>query len=56
MWVLPLNFKLLVLLFLATACGVKGDPIAPITKPMPSFLDNYPDIETEQQLNEYKNR
>jgi len=51
-----LNFKILILLFLVTSCGVKGDPVAPRSKPMPSFLDNYPDIETEKPVEEFRKR
>jgi hypothetical protein len=35
-------------------CGVKGDPKAPQTANLPSVLDDYPDIQTEQPLNDFK--
>jgi len=51
-----LNFKIFLLLFILSGCGVKSDPVSPTAKPMPSFLENYPDIETEQPLQEFKKR
>jgi hypothetical protein len=37
-------------------CGVKGDPTPPGGAPLPSLLENYPDVETQKPLNEFEKR
>jgi predicted small lipoprotein YifL len=49
-----LNFKLILLVFLVSACGVKGDPAIPKSNKIPSLLDNYPDIQTDKSLDDAK--
>lgn|GEM_PF-2248442 len=49
-WDFPLNFKILIVLFIAASCGVKGNPVAPKSQKLPSVLENYPDIEVDQPL------
>ncbi len=41
-------------LIVLTACGVKGDPVAPKNEPTPSILENYPDIKVNAPLDETK--
>jgi hypothetical protein len=53
---LRLNFKLFFLFFLLSGCGVKGDPVSPKSKPLPSLMDNYSDIETDKPIEEFKRR
>lgn len=57
-WDLLLNSKLFLILFLfgLLSCGVKNDPVIPKNTPLPSVLNNYPDIEVEKPLNESKKR
>jgi len=45
-----LNFKILIVMFIAASCGVKGNPVAPKSQKLPSVLENYPDIEVDQPL------
>jgi hypothetical protein len=45
-----LNFKIIILLFLVSSCGVKGNPSSPEGQTTPSVLDNYPDVQVEQPL------
>lgn len=56
MWDLPLNFRIILVLIFLSACGVKGDPVAPKTPRVPSLLQNYPDVEVESSLQEQKRR
>jgi hypothetical protein len=51
-----LNFNILFLLLLISACGVKGDPISPKSPALPSLMENYSDIETEKPIDEFKGR
>jgi hypothetical protein len=44
----------MMLIFLVTACGVKGDPLIPKSNKIPSLLENYPDIETDKSLDDAK--
>ncbi|WPU65336.1 hypothetical protein [Peredibacter starrii] len=37
-----------------TGCGVKGDPTSPKDERLPSLMDNYPDINLQQPINETK--
>jgi hypothetical protein len=49
-----LNFNLYIFLILLSSCGVKGDPSAPKGSSLPSVLENYPDIKTQQPLDDSK--
>jgi hypothetical protein len=49
-----LNFKFIILVFLLSACGIKGDPTSPKDQNLPSVLDNYPGIKTQQPLDDTK--
>jgi len=54
---LPLNSKIVFLfLFLASACGVKGDPVSPKNATLPSVIENYPDINLAQPLQDNKQK
>lgn len=44
------------LLILVAGCGVKGDPVSPKSPKLPSLMENYPDIETESPVDEFKKR
>lgn len=57
-WDSPLNSKLtlFLLMMIVVGCGVKGDPKVPDNTPLPSLLENYPDIKVEKPLNETKKR
>ncbi|MFL5783701.1 MAG: lipoprotein [Bacteriovoracaceae bacterium] len=46
----------LFVLFLISACGVKGDPLVPKEPAFPSLMNNYPDIETDKKLDETRKR
>jgi len=32
-------------------CGVKGDPTPPVGSPVPSILENYPEVSPDKKLN-----
>jgi len=49
-----LNFRFLMLLFLISACGVKGDPASPKSEKLPSLMNNYPDINLDNSFDEHK--
>jgi len=52
-----LNSKIVFLyLFLASACGVKGDPVSPKNATLPSVIENYPDINLAQPLQDNKQK
>ncbi|HXH75298.1 MAG TPA: hypothetical protein VNJ08_10055 [Bacteriovoracaceae bacterium] len=50
-----MNSKItLLLLLLISACGVKGDPSSPKNVVVPSLIENYPDVKTNQPLMDNK--
>jgi len=51
-----LNFNYLPfgLLLLFIGCGVKGDPVSPKEVITPSLIENYPDIDLKEPLNDNK--
>jgi len=49
-----LNFNILLLLILVSACGVKGDPTSPKTPATASLMQNYPDIDTDKPVDDVK--
>ena len=52
-----MNSKLVFLIMLlVTGCGVKGDPTAPNTSPLPSLLENYPEVKTDKSIDEFAKR
>lgn len=51
-----MNFKILFLLLIVSACGVKGNPTPPKGATTPSVLDNYPDIQVDTSLKETKKK
>jgi hypothetical protein len=41
-------------LALLNGCGVKGDPVSPKEVVTPSLIENYPDIDLKEPLNDNK--
>jgi hypothetical protein len=45
---------LVLILIFFVGCGVKGDPMIPNSDSPPSLLENYPDIQTDNKLDDAK--